>query len=235
MEFRLIYEGPLHGQGAKSSHKWEIRRALHPQLQRLWRERPLKDVAHTLLAHPAQPGKPSVIVEKGGLRFAPLVTQRLDLYAELSVLLFRQQPRGTLITDGGDIDNRLKTLLDGGPPRDPRGARSAPLFLPAGRRLAGHQGVRRVRATAAPCQTRRGGGHHFGACEKNGSLTRQHDALTPPLVIRFCMGRHNRLRFPRRMPLAWLRPAAPVQGPPAAPMEPPARSAQHCKKGAKAR
>jgi len=28
MEFRLIYEGPLHGQGAKSPHKWEIRRAL---------------------------------------------------------------------------------------------------------------------------------------------------------------------------------------------------------------
>ena len=55
----------------------------------------------------------SVIVEKGGLLFAPLVTQRLNLYVELSVLLFRQQPRGTLITDGGDIDNRLKTLLDG--------------------------------------------------------------------------------------------------------------------------
>ena len=113
MEFRLIYEGPLHGQGAKSSHKWEIRRALHPQLQRLWQERPLKDAAARLLAHPAAPGQVSVIVEKGGLLFAPLVTQRLDLYAELSVLLFRQQPRGTLITDGGDIDNRLKTLLDG--------------------------------------------------------------------------------------------------------------------------
>lgn len=94
MEFRLIYEGPLHGQGAKSSHKWEIRRALHPQLQRLWQERPLKDAAARLLAHPAAPGQVSVIVEKGGLLFAPLVTQRLDLYAELSVLLFRQQPRG---------------------------------------------------------------------------------------------------------------------------------------------
>jgi hypothetical protein len=33
MEFRLIYEGPLHGQGARSSHKLEIRRALHPQLE----------------------------------------------------------------------------------------------------------------------------------------------------------------------------------------------------------
>lgn len=129
MEFRLIYEGPLHGQGAKSAHKWEIRRALHPQLKRLWQERPLADQAAVLLAHPAQAAKPSVIVEKGGLLFAPLVTQRLDLYAELSVLLFRQQPRGTLITDGGDIDNRLKTLLDG--LRVPRGALEGRQDLPA--------------------------------------------------------------------------------------------------------
>lgn len=120
MEFRLLYEGPLHGQGARAPHKWEIRRALHPQLQRLWREQPLREVAGPLLAWPPRPDKPSVIVEKDGLRFAPLVTRRLNLYAEVSVLLFRQQPRGTLITDGGDIDNRLKTLLDG--LRIPRGA-----------------------------------------------------------------------------------------------------------------
>ncbi|MFN3416739.1 MAG: hypothetical protein ACK4ZD_10560 [Caldimonas sp.] len=120
MEFRLLYEGPLHGQGAKAPHKWEIRRALHPQLQQLWRAPPLKDVADTLLAFPARAGQASVVMEKDGLRFAPLVTRTLDLYAEISVLLFRQQPRGTLITDGGDIDNRLKTLLDG--LRIPRGA-----------------------------------------------------------------------------------------------------------------
>jgi len=113
MEFRLIYEGPLRGQGAKSPHKWEIRRALHPQLQRLWQQRPLADVADGLLAFPPQPDKVSVIVEKGGLRFAPVVSQRLNLYAEVSVLLFRQQTRGALLTDGGDLDNRLKTLLDG--------------------------------------------------------------------------------------------------------------------------
>jgi hypothetical protein len=129
MEFRLIYEGPLRGQGAKSMHKWEIRRALHPQLQRLWQEHPLRDAAGTLLAHPPRPGKPSVIVEKGGLLFAPLVTQRLHLYVELSVLLFRQQPRGTLITDGGDIDNRLKTLLDG--LRVPHGSMEGRTELPA--------------------------------------------------------------------------------------------------------
>lgn len=120
MEFRLVYEGPLQGQGARAPHKWEIRRALHPQLQRLWQEQPLRDVAGALLAGAPGPGSRSVLVDKDGLRFAPLVTRRLDLYAELGVLLFRQQPRGTLITDGGDLDNRLKTLLDG--LRIPRGA-----------------------------------------------------------------------------------------------------------------
>jgi hypothetical protein len=186
MEFRLIYEGPLHGQGAKSLHKWEIRRALHPQLQRLWREHPLKNAADRLLAHPALPGQTSVVVEKGGLLFAPLVTQRLNLYAELSVLLFRQQPRGTLITDGGDIDNRLKTLLDG--LRVPHGSMEGrtelpeepdplPFFLPAGRRLAGLQGHRRVRTAAAPGQTRRGGGHHLGACQEDHAHTREYGAV----------------------------------------------------------
>lgn len=130
MEFRLVYEGPLHGQGARSPHKWEIRRALHPQLQRLWAEQPLRDVAGTLLSgHPGPRGTPgSIILEKDGLRFAPLVTRKLNLYAELGVLLFRQQPRGTLITDGGDLDNRLKTLLDG--LRIPRGANEGRQALP---------------------------------------------------------------------------------------------------------
>ena len=57
MEFRLIYEGPLRGQGAKSTHKWEIRRSLHPQLRRLWQEHPLRDSAETLLAHPPLPSR----------------------------------------------------------------------------------------------------------------------------------------------------------------------------------
>jgi hypothetical protein len=56
VEFRLLYEGPLRGQVARSAHKWEIRRALHPQLQRLWHAHPLHDAAGTLLAHPPLPG-----------------------------------------------------------------------------------------------------------------------------------------------------------------------------------
>ena len=77
MEFRLIYDVPLHGQVANFSHIWVFRRALQPQPQRLWQERPLKDAAARLLAHPAAPGQVSVIVEKGGLLSAPPLTPPL--------------------------------------------------------------------------------------------------------------------------------------------------------------
>lgn len=120
MEFRLVYEGPLLAQGAKAAHKWEIRRALHPQLARLWQEKPLAAVASKMLAESAIRSADSVVVERDGMRFAPLVTQRLNLYAEVSVLLMRQQQHGALFSEGGDIDNRLKTLLDA--LRLPRGA-----------------------------------------------------------------------------------------------------------------
>ncbi len=120
MEFRLVYEGPLLAQGAKAAHKWDIRRVLHPQLERLWKEKPLVAAAPRLLDGSLPRPADSIIVEKDGLRFAPLVSQRLNLYAEVSVLLLRQQQQGALFSEGGDIDNRLKTLLDA--LRLPRGA-----------------------------------------------------------------------------------------------------------------
>ena len=96
---------------------------MHPQLQQLWSQPPLSELT-SLLAFPPEPGKPSVIVERGPLKYAPLVTKVLDLYAELAVLMFRPQPRGDLITNEGDVDNRLKTLLDA--LRVPRGTSEAP-------------------------------------------------------------------------------------------------------------
>ena len=39
LEFRLLYEGPVHASSNKNTHtaeKHEIRRSLHPQIRRLW-------------------------------------------------------------------------------------------------------------------------------------------------------------------------------------------------------
>jgi hypothetical protein len=65
-----------------------------------------------LLKFPPDPNEISVIVERGKTKYAPLISTALALYAEIEVLMFRSQPRGDVLTDGGDVDNRLKTLLD---------------------------------------------------------------------------------------------------------------------------
>ena len=113
MEFRLVYEGPLPAQGARSEHKWAIRRALHPQLAELWRQHPALRQGQKWLTFPPTGGETSVIVERSGVHFAPLVTSRLNLFAEVSVLLFRPHSRGAVLSEAGDVDNRLKTLIDG--------------------------------------------------------------------------------------------------------------------------
>lgn len=109
MRLVLHYRGPLKANGSPS-HKFQIRRAVHVQLKTLWSQPPLADM-------------PSLIEERRDdtycfLRpldpfvFVPLVTAEADTIAELDIALLRPEPPGRLITQGGDIDNRLKTLFD---------------------------------------------------------------------------------------------------------------------------
>lgn len=60
----------------------------------------------------AQTVRPSIIEHLGSFRFAPLITTRYDLVATIELLFLRPEQPGRLITQGGDIDNRLKTLFD---------------------------------------------------------------------------------------------------------------------------
>ncbi|WP_299687536.1 hypothetical protein [uncultured Tateyamaria sp.] len=47
----------------------------------------------------------------GNFRFLPLVRDGWDLQCELDILFLRKNPPGSLV-QAGDIDNRIKTLLD---------------------------------------------------------------------------------------------------------------------------
>ena len=110
MRFRLTYTGPLAANGSLKQ-KHDIRRALHPQLSALWNQTPLSDHTDWLLTI-AKPTEISVIQQVGPFRFASLVTSRLSLLAELDILVLRPGEPGGLLVHGGDLDNRLKTLLD---------------------------------------------------------------------------------------------------------------------------
>jgi hypothetical protein len=114
VEFTLVYRGPLKSNG-NATEKQTIRRAFHGQLKILWTQPPLSDLGpptgHLLDDNPPQ-GKLSVIQRIGAFRLAPVVSTKLHLIAELDITFLRPEPPGSLITQGGDIDNRLKTLFD---------------------------------------------------------------------------------------------------------------------------
>jgi hypothetical protein len=111
VEFTLTYRGLLRANGS-SADKQQIRRKIHQQMKVLWQQLPLSDTAKYLTDPPAPQGSIALIRPLSGFRFAPLVSPDFALIAELRITFLRPEEPGSLITQGGDIDNRLKTLLD---------------------------------------------------------------------------------------------------------------------------
>jgi len=110
MEFTLHYRGRLKAHGTPQE-KHLLRTHYHTQLKALWNQLPLND--HRDLLKPEPPERfISVIRQVGKFKFAPLVSSRIYLIAEIRITLLRPEPPGSIITQAGDIDNRLKTLLD---------------------------------------------------------------------------------------------------------------------------
>lgn len=128
MEFVLHYRGRLLANaGAQEKHR--LREHFHIQLKALWDAPPLRWVHNEAInPHPPDPGAqetsqnlaelarmlqfPSLVMNVAGNDFVPLVNERLAGVADLEVLLLRPEASGRIVTQGGDIDNRIKTLLD---------------------------------------------------------------------------------------------------------------------------
>ena len=141
MKFTLTYEGELRSND-DYRRKWEIRNRFHPQMQELWKiNSALQGVLRNRYVPvgqggwmswethhdedndnpmPMQPpdeskyGKHRDLCEpiiKGGRKFMPLVRNSFALRCGLSILFLRREPPGK-VYQGGDIDNRLKTLFD---------------------------------------------------------------------------------------------------------------------------
>ena len=109
MEFRLVYRGPLKSQGGnKLQDKQVLRRYFRPQLEELWRHDPLIHIMNHMISGPR-----CAIEEVDCFRFLPVVSNKIDTVCEIDVLFLRPSPPGQLISHGGDLDNRMKRLIDG--------------------------------------------------------------------------------------------------------------------------
>ncbi len=131
MHFVLHYRGPLKANG-KPEHKHAIRVHFHEQLKRLWEQAPLNEHGSVFTPKTSE-GDWCLLRPIGPFVFVPLVAAELHAVAQLKVTLLRPEAPGALITQGGDIDNRLKTLFDAlsVPPHDNQ--------LPAGVQPSGNQ------------------------------------------------------------------------------------------------
>ena len=93
--------------------KHRIRRELHPQVRQLWRN----DMSEAWTPAEGKNRAPIDVLAdehaKWGFRFAPLVTRRNQLAASIDVLMLRRDGPPHIFGDSGDLDGRVKTLLDG--------------------------------------------------------------------------------------------------------------------------
>jgi hypothetical protein len=134
MKFTLTYDGELRSNG-KPKKKWEMRQQISPQLQELWRVDPVLnqvlrrrliprhgymqiDTHHTLesyLAPHTSGGTDNMDlcepIGRGAWKFIPLIRNSLSLRGGLRVTFLRKEAPGR-VYQGGDMDNRLKTLFD---------------------------------------------------------------------------------------------------------------------------
>lgn len=113
MHFRLHYRGLLPASRTnRKSRVQKLRRHFHGQLRELWRFEPLS--SHSKFwRHDPPPGDTDIRARIGRFTFVPLITKKLYLIASLEILLLRPAPPGELVGHGGDLDNRMKPLLDG--------------------------------------------------------------------------------------------------------------------------
>lgn len=101
MEFTLFYQGLLPATGSLKE-KHAIRKALAPQIREVCEKDVFANDQHFL----------NHTIDVGAHRFFALARHHWQTYAELDLLFLRPGPLGGVLAQGGDIDNRLKTLFD---------------------------------------------------------------------------------------------------------------------------
>ncbi len=111
MKFRLIYKGKIGSNLRNPNYKLRLRENFHPQIKELWEIQPLLDLKSWI--YPVNSNnKLSLLMNRGGITYAPLVSDKVGLRAELNILLLRPYAPGRLISQQSDIYNQIKILID---------------------------------------------------------------------------------------------------------------------------
>jgi len=115
VNFRLTYDGPLKAASQSETRRLEkhaIRCVFSRQLFVLFKQRDAlqKEFENERLGESIKAMNRTY--KRGQFRCLPIVREDLNLACDLDILFLRREAPGSLISGGGDIDNRLKVLFD---------------------------------------------------------------------------------------------------------------------------
>ena len=109
MKFKLIYSGDIFVNPKKrAQHISDIRMQFHPQLKKLVEHSPWDNLTKYML--PNAKKSPLITRHIGGIDWNPIISPNLKMIAELDILMLHPEIIGVARSD---IDNRIKTLMDG--------------------------------------------------------------------------------------------------------------------------
>ena len=109
MKFKLIYFGDIFVNPKKrAQHIADIRMQFHPQLKKLVEHSPWDNLTRYMLPNASK--APLITRHVGGIDWNPIISPNLKMIAELDILMLHPEIVGVARSD---IDNRIKTLMDG--------------------------------------------------------------------------------------------------------------------------
>ena len=109
MRFKLLYFGEIFINPKKrSQHISDIRMQFHPQLKKLLEHQPWDNMTQYMM--PGATKSPITTRHIGGIDWNPIITPNLKLLAEIDIQMMHPEIVGL---PHSDIDNRVKTILDG--------------------------------------------------------------------------------------------------------------------------
>ena len=109
MKFKLLYFGDiLINPKKRAQHIADIRMQFHPQLKKLVEHSPWNNLTQYMVPDPTK--SPITTRHVGGIDWNPIITPNLKLIAELDIQMLHPEIVGV---PRSDIDNRVKTIMDG--------------------------------------------------------------------------------------------------------------------------
>ena len=102
-ELTLHYRGELKSNGSPR-HKHDLRRHFHCQLKNYMSHESRRALIDSISSQ--------LEIRRGSFRFIPIISDYVYMAAQINLFMLKPGSKGSIVTHGGDLDNRLKTLLD---------------------------------------------------------------------------------------------------------------------------